>query len=372
MAKDNISEEKKRALEAAMGQIEKEFGKGSVMKLGEYKTLNIEAIPTGALSLDIALGIGGIPKGRIIEVFGPESSGKTTLALHMVAECQKAGGEAAFIDAEHALDPVYSKHLGVDIDNLIVSQPDTGEQALEIAEALVRSGAIDIIVIDSVAALVPKAEIDGDMGDAHVGLQARLMSQALRKLAGVVNKSNATIIFINQLREKVGILFGNPETTPGGRALKFYSSVRLDIRRTDNIKEDGQVKGSHVRVKVVKNKVAPPFREAEFDIIYGKGISKSGNILDLAVNLDLVEKSGAWFSYNGDRIGQGRENAKKYLEDNPKIMEELEGKIRSNFKAAFDKTLMDEPIEEDKEQEIDPEEELDKAEEIEEKTKKKK
>ena len=260
MAKDSISEEKKRALEAAMGQIEKEFGKGSVMKLGEYKTLNIEAIPTGALSLDIALGIGGIPKGRIIEVFGPESSGKTTLALHMVAECQKAGGEAAFIDAEHALDPVYSKHLGVDIDNLIVSQPDTGEQALEIAEALVRSGAIDIIVIDSVAALVPKAEIDGDMGDAHVGLQARLMSQALRKLAGVVNKSNATIIFINQLREKVGILFGNPETTPGGRALKFYSSVRLDIRRTDNIKEDGQVKGSHVRVKVVKNKVAPPFR----------------------------------------------------------------------------------------------------------------
>ena len=328
MAKDNISEEKRKALEAAMGQIEKEFGKGSVMKLGEYKTLNIEAIPTGALSLDIALGIGGIPKGRIIEIFGPESSGKTTLALHMIAECQKGGGEAAFIDAEHALDPVYSKHLGVDIDNLIVSQPDTGEQALEIAEALVRSGAIDIVVIDSVAALVPKAEIDGDMGDAHVGLQARLMSQALRKLAGVVNKSNATIIFINQLREKVGIMFGNPETTPGGRALKFYSSVRLDIRKTDNIKEDGEVKGSHVRVKVVKNKVAPPFREAEFDIIYGKGISKSGNILDLAVNLDLVEKSGAWFSYNGDRIGQGRENAKKYLEDNPKIMEELEGKRR--------------------------------------------
>ena len=362
MAKDNISEEKRKALEAAMGQIEKEFGKGSVMKLGEYKTLNIEAIPTGALSLDIALGIGGIPKGRIIEVFGPESSGKTTLALHMIAECQKAGGEAAFIDAEHALDPVYSKHLGVDTDNLIVSQPDTGEQALEIAEALVRSGAIDIIVIDSVAALVPKAEIDGDMGDAHVGLQARLMSQALRKLAGVVNKSNATIVFINQLREKVGILFGNPETTPGGRALKFYSSVRLDIRRTDNIKEDGEVKGSHVRVKVVKNKVAPPFREAEFDIIYGQGISKSGNILDLAVNLDLVEKSGAWFSYNGDRIGQGRENAKKYLEDNPKVMDELESKIRKNFKEAFDKTLDDNPGEVDMEQEIDPEEELDQEE----------
>ena len=370
--KINDKSEKAKALDVAMSQIEKEFGKGSVMKLGEFKTMNVEAIPTGALSLDVALGIGGIPRGRIVEVFGPESSGKTTLALHMIAEAQKRGGEAAFIDAEHALDPVYAKHLGVDIDNLIVSQPDTGEQGLEIAEALVRSGAIDIIVVDSVAALVPKAEIDGDMGDAHVGLQARLMSQALRKLAGVVNKSNATIIFINQLREKVGILFGNPETTPGGRALKFYSSVRLDIRRTDNIKEDGQVKGSHVRVKVVKNKVAPPFREAEFDIIYGKGISKSGNILDLAVNLDLVEKSGAWFSYNGDRIGQGRENAKKYLEDNPKIMEELEGKIRSNFKAAFDKTLMDEPIEEDKEQEIDPEEELDKAEEIEEKTKKKK
>ena len=372
MAKDNISEEKRKALEAAMGQIEKEFGKGSVMKLGEYKTLNIEAIPTGALSLDIALGIGGIPKGRIIEIFGPESSGKTTLALHMIAECQKGGGEAAFIDAEHALDPVYSKHLGVDIDNLIVSQPDTGEQALEIAEALVRSGAIDIVVIDSVAALVPKAEIDGDMGDAHVGLQARLMSQALRKLAGVVNKSNATIIFINQLREKVGIMFGNPETTPGGRALKFYSSVRLDIRKTDNIKEDGEVKGSHVRVKVVKNKVAPPFREAEFDIIYGKGISKSGNILDLAVNLELVEKSGAWFSYNGERIGQGRENAKKYLEDNSKLMDELESKIRNNFKEAFDKSLSDDPMPEDEEQETEPEEELDAAEEEKETTKKKK
>ena len=334
-------EERKRALEAALGQIEKQFGKGSVMKLGEYKTMNVEAIPTGALSLDVALGIGGVPKGRIVEIYGPESSGKTTLALHMVAEAQKAGGEAAFIDAEHALDPIYAKHLGVDVDNLIVSQPDTGEQALEIAEALVRSGAIDIIIVDSVAALVPKAEIDGDMGDAHVGLQARLMSQALRKLAGVLNKSNTIIIFINQLREKVGIMFGNPETTPGGRALKFYSSVRLEIRKTENLKQDGQAYGSRVKVKVVKNKVAPPFREAEFDIIYGKGISKSGNILDLAVSLDIVEKSGAWFSYNGARIGQGRENAKKYLEDNPEIMAEVEKKVRDNFSQAFEKTLED-------------------------------
>ena len=336
---EKISDEKRKALEVAMGQIEKEFGKGSVMKLGEYKGMNVESIPTGALSLDVALGIGGIPKGRIIEIFGPESSGKTTLALHMIAEAQKKGGEAAFIDAEHALDPVYAKNLGVDIDNLIVSQPDTGEQGLEIAEALVRSGAIDIIVVDSVAALVPKAEIDGDMGDAHVGLQARLMSQALRKLAGVINKSNSVIVFINQLREKVGVMFGNPETTPGGRALKFYASVRLDIRRVESIKQDGNIIGNRVRVKVVKNKVAPPFREAEFDIIYGKGISKSGNILDLAVSLDIINKSGAWFSYNGERIGQGRENAKSYLENNPKIMDEVEAKVRKHFDEAFEKSL---------------------------------
>ena len=339
MSNENL--EKKKALEIALGQIEKQFGKGSVMKLGEYQDMNIEAIPTGALSLDIALGIGGIPRGRIIEVFGPESSGKTTLALHAIAEAQKLGGEAAFIDAEHALDPVYAKHLGVDIDNLIVSQPDTGEQALEIAEALTRSGAIDVIVVDSVAALVPKAEIDGEMGDAHVGLQARLMSQALRKLAGVINKSKTVIIFINQLREKVGIMFGNPETTPGGRALKFYASVRLDIRKIENIKQDGEVIGNRARVKVIKNKVAPPFREAEFDIIYGKGISKEGNILDLAVNLNIIEKAGAWFSYNGEKIGQGRENAKQYLMDNPKIMNEIEGKIRDNFTTAFEKSLGD-------------------------------
>ena len=346
--------EKKKALESALGQIEKQFGKGSVMKLGDFSAMNVEAIPTGALSLDVALGIGGIPKGRIVEIFGPESSGKTTLALHMIAECQKTGGEAAFIDAEHALDPVYAKHLGVDIDNLIVSQPDTGEQALEIAEALVRSGAIDIIVVDSVAALVPKAEIDGDMGDSHVGLQARLMSQALRKLAGVLNKSNTAIIFINQLREKVGIMFGNPETTPGGRALKFYASVRLDIRKTENLKQDGEVFGNRVRVKVVKNKVAPPFREAEFDIIYGKGISKSGNILDLGVNLDIVEKSGSWFSYNGARIGQGREKAKKYLEENPEIMAEVEKKVRDKFNEAFEKSLSDDMTVEDEEEEKEP------------------
>ncbi len=334
--------EKKKALEAAMSQIEKQFGKGSVMKLGEFKAMEIEAIPTGALSLDIALGIGGVPRGRIIEVFGPESSGKTTLALHIVAEAQKMGGEAAFIDAEHALDPVYAKKLGVDIDNLIVSQPDTGEQALEITESLVRSGALDVIVVDSVAALVPKAEIDGDMGDSHMGLQARLMSQALRKLAGAINKSKTVLIFINQLREKIGVMFGNPETTTGGRALKFYASVRMDIRKIENIKQDGEVKGNRVRVKVIKNKVAPPFREAEFDIVYGQGISKEGNILDMAVNLDIVEKAGSWFSYNGERIGQGRENVKKYLKENPKVLEEIEGKVRQDFEKVFEESLGEE------------------------------
>ena len=349
------NQEKRKALDAAMSQIEKQFGKGSVMKLGDYKSMNIEAISTGALNLDIALGIGGIPRGRIIEIFGPESSGKTTLALHAVAEAQKKGGEAAFIDAEHALDPSYAKKIGVDIDNLIVSQPDTGEQALEIAEALIRSGAIDIIVVDSVAALVPKAEIDGDMGDSHVGLQARLMSQALRKLAGTINKTNATIIFINQLREKVGIMFGNPETTAGGRALKYYASVRMDIRRIESIKQDGAVVGNRTRVKVVKNKVAPPFREAEFDIIYGKGISKEGCVLDLAVNLDIIEKSGSWFSYNGNKIGQGRENVKKYISENPQFMEEVEKKVRDNFNKAFENALVDDE-ETDEEQETEPEE----------------
>lgn len=343
--------EKKKALEAAMSQIEKQFGKGSVMKLGEFKAMEIEAIPTGALSLDIALGIGGVPRGRIIEVFGPESSGKTTLALHVIAEAQKMGGEAAFIDAEHALDPVYAKKLGVDIDNLIVSQPDTGEQALEITESLVRSGALDVVVVDSVAALVPKAEIDGDMGDSHMGLQARLMSQALRKLAGAINKSKTVLIFINQLREKIGIMFGNPETTTGGRALKFYASVRLDIRKIENIKQDGEVKGNRVRVKVIKNKVAPPFREAEFDIVYGEGISKAGNILDMAVNLDIVEKSGSWFSYDGNRIGQGRENVKRYLKENPKILAEVEEKVRQNFAKAFEQSLGEELPEIDDEEE---------------------
>ena len=334
-----ISEERKKALDIAMAQIEKNFGKGSVMKLGEVATVSVDCIPTGALSLDIALGIGGFPRGRIVEVYGPESSGKTTVALHAIAEAQKLGGVAAFIDAEHALDPVYARNLGVDIDNLIVAQPDTGEQALEIAEQLIRSGAVDIITIDSVAALVPKAEIDGEMGDSHVGLQARLMSQALRKLTGVLNKSKTVAIFINQLREKVGIMFGNPETTPGGRALKFYSSVRLEVRKQEAIKVNGEVKGSRTKVKVVKNKVAPPFREAEFDIIYGKGISNEGCILDLAVNMDIVDKSGAWFAYNGEKIGQGRENAKEFLLKNPEIMKEIEQKVRDNFNAAFEKSM---------------------------------
>jgi recombination protein RecA len=334
-----ISEERKKALEIAMAQIEKNFGKGSVMKLGEMGNVNVDSIPSGALSLDIALGIGGFPRGRIIEIFGPESSGKTTVALHAIAEAQKLGGVAAFIDAEHALDPVYAKNLGVDVDNLIVSQPDTGEQALEIAEQLIRSGAVDIITIDSVAALVPKAEIDGEMGDSHVGLQARLMSQALRKLTGVLAKSRTVAIFINQLREKVGIMFGNPETTPGGRALKFYSSVRLDVRKQEAIKTNGDVTGTRTKVKVVKNKVAPPFREAVFDIVYGEGISNEGCVLDLAADLDIIDKSGAWFAYNGQKIGQGRENAKAYLKANPTVMKEIEQKVRDNFNTAFEKSM---------------------------------
>lgn len=328
---NNMDNEKLKALEAAMGQIEKQFGKGSVMKLGEKTGLSLDVISSGSLSLDIALGIGGVPKGRIIEIYGPESSGKTTVALHIVAETQKKGGVAAFIDAEHALDPIYAKALGVDIDNLIVSQPDTGEQGLEIAEALVRSGAIDVIVVDSVAALVPKAEIEGEMGDSHVGLQARLMSQALRKLAGAINKSNCVTIFINQLREKVGVMFGNPETTPGGRALKFYSSVRMDVRRIDSIKQGDDILGNRTRVKIVKNKVAPPFKQAEFDIMYGKGISKEGNILDSGVDNGIVQKSGAWFSYGDIRLGQGRENAKQFLLENPNVSLEIENKVREKF-----------------------------------------
>lgn len=326
-----FSSDRTRALDAALGLIEKQFGKGAVMKMGERVNIQVEVIPTGALSLDIALGVGGIPRGRVVEIFGPESSGKTTVALHMIAEAQKAGGIAAFIDAEHALDPTYASHLGVDIDNLIVSQPDTGEQALEITEALVRSGAIDIIVIDSVAALVPKAEIDGEMGDSHVGLQARLMSQALRKLAGVISKSSTVAVFINQLREKVGIMFGNPETTPGGRALKFYASVRLDVRKIETLRNGTDIVGSKTRIKVVKNKVAPPFKEAEFDIIYGEGISKEGCILDLAVNMDVIDKSGAWFSYNGQRIGQGRDNTRVFLKANPAMRDEIEAKIRGQL-----------------------------------------
>ena len=325
----NNNEDKLRALDAALGQIEKQYGKGAVMKLGDSAAnMNVETIPTGSLSLDIALGLGGVPKGRIIEVYGPESSGKTTVALHMVAEVQKRGGIAGFIDAEHALDPAYAKNIGVDIENLYISQPDNGEQALEITETMVRSGAVDIIIVDSVAALVPKAEIDGDMGDSHVGLQVRLMSQALRKLTAAISKSNCIVIFINQLREKVGVMFGNPETTTGGRALKFYSSIRLDVRRIEALKQGGEMVGNRTRIKVVKNKVAPPFREAEFDIMFGKGISKEGDVLDLAASVGIVQKSGAWFAYGGDKIGQGRENAKAYLREHPEIMDEIEHKVR--------------------------------------------
>ena len=325
----NNNEDKLRALDAALGQIEKQYGKGAVMKLGDSAAnMNVETIPTGSLSLDIALGLGGVPKGRIIEVYGPESSGKTPVALHMVAEVQKRGGIAGFIDAEHALDPAYAKNIGVDIENLYISQPDNGEQALEITETMVRSGAVDIIIVDSVAALVPKAEIDGDMGDSHVGLQARLMSQALRKLTAAISKSNCIVIFINQLREKVGVMFGNPETTTGGRALKFYSSIRLDVRRIEALKQGGEMVGNRTRIKVVKNKVAPPFREAEFDIMFGKGISKEGDVLDLAASVGIVQKSGAWFAYGGDKIGQGRENAKAYLREHPEIMDEIEHKVR--------------------------------------------
>ncbi|CDB89464.1 MAG: recombinase RecA [Christensenellales bacterium] len=331
MAKPNIDENKLKALESAMAQIERNYGKGAVMKLGDNTHLNVETVPSGSLSLDIALGVGGVPKGRVVEVYGPESGGKTTVALHMVAEVQKRGGIAGFIDAEHALDPVYAKKIGVDIDNLYISQPDTGEQALEITETMVRSGAIDIVIVDSVAALVPKAEIEGDMGDSHVGLQARLMSQALRKLTAIIGKTSCTVIFINQLREKVGVMFGNPETTTGGRALKYYSSIRLEVRRGEQIKKDGEAIGNRTRIKVVKNKVAPPFREAEVDIIYGEGISREGDILDLAAKEDIVNKSGAWYAYDGNKIGQGRENAKTYLKEHPDIMAEIEQKVREKF-----------------------------------------
>lgn len=327
-----LDENKRKALESALAQIEKQYGKGSIMKLGDKGgSMNVETSPTGSLSLDIALGLGGVPKGRVVEVYGPESSGKTTVALHMVAEVQKRGGIAGFIDAEHALDPVYAKNIGVDIDNLYISQPDSGEQALEITETMVRSGAVDIIIVDSVAALVPKAEIEGDMGDSHVGLQARLMSQALRKLTSHISKSNCIVIFINQLREKVGVMFGNPETTTGGRALKFYSSIRLDVRKIETLKQGGEVVGNRVRIKVVKNKVAPPFREAEFDIMFGQGISREGDILDLAANENIVIKSGAWYAYNNAKIGQGRENTKQYLKENPSVLDEIEQKVRSRY-----------------------------------------
>ncbi|HIV16410.1 MAG TPA: recombinase RecA [Candidatus Alectryocaccobium stercorigallinarum] len=329
MANENA---KKEALEAALGQIEKQFGKGAVMKMGdESSSMNVEAVPTGSLSLDIALGVGGVPRGRIIEIYGPESSGKTTVALHMVAEVQKRGGIAGFIDAEHALDPVYAKSIGVDLDELYISQPDNGEQALEITETMVRSGAIDILIVDSVAALVPKSEIEGEMGDMHVGLQARMMSQACRKLTSAISKTNCIVVFINQLRDKVGVFYGSSETTTGGRALKFYASVRMDVRRVEQIKQKGEAVGSHVKVKIVKNKVAPPFKEAEFDIMYGQGISRSGDIIDLAVGKDIIQKSGAWFAYKGDKIGQGRENAKLYLEENPDVMDEIEASVRTAY-----------------------------------------
>ncbi len=347
-------EDKIKALEAAISNIERSYGKGAVMKLGDPSaSMNVETIPTGSISLDIALGMGGVPKGRIIEIYGPESSGKTTVALHMVAEVQKRGGIAGFIDAEHALDPVYAKNIGVDIDNLYISQPDNGEQALAITETMVRSGAVDIIIVDSVAALVPKAEIDGDMGDSHVGLQARLMSQALRKLTAVISKTNCVVIFINQLREKVGVMFGNPETTTGGRALKFYSSIRLDVRRIEALKSGGEVVGNRTRIKVVKNKIAPPFKEAEFDIMFGQGISREGDILDLAVNLNIIVKSGAWFAYNDAKIGQGRENAKQYLRDNPAVMAEVEKKVREHYGLAADVVVADNTVvapEQEKEQ----------------------
>lgn len=346
MAEIELNEEKKKALDAALGQIEKQFGKGAVMKLGENAaTMNVETVPTGSLSLDIALG-GGIPKGRIVEIYGPESSGKTTVALHMVSEVQKRGGIAGFVDAEHALDPVYAQNIGVDIDNLYVSQPDSGEQALEIAETMVRSGAVDIVVIDSVAALVPKKEIDGEMGDSVVGLQARLMSQALRKLTAAVSKTKCIVIFINQLREKIGVMFGNPETTTGGRALKFYASIRLDVRRVETLKAGGEQVGNHTRIKVVKNKIAPPFKQAEFDIMFGRGISREGDILDLAAEKDIVNKSGAWFAYKGDKIGQGRENAKQYLAQNPEIMEEIEQAVRVKY------GLADAPEAEEQEEDV--------------------
>lgn len=346
------NDEKLKALDGAIAQIEKQYGKGSVMKLGDASAhMNVETIPTGSLSLDIALGLGGIPRGRVIEVYGPESSGKTTVALHMVAEVQKSGGIAGFIDAEHALDPAYARNIGVDIDNLYISQPDSGEQALEITETMVRSGAVDIVIVDSVAALVPKAEIDGDMGDSHVGLQARLMSQALRKLTASISKSNCIVIFINQLREKVGVMFGNPEVTTGGRALKFYASIRLDVRRIETLKQGGEVVGNHTRIKVVKNKVAPPFKEAEFDIMFGQGISKEGDVLDLASNLGIIQKSGAWYAYHDTKIGQGRENAKQYLKENPHVCEEAERQVREHYglvKAKDEDTKKEEKVKENK------------------------